>query len=116
MVFLRHIFAFDSNSPLLFTQFYFWAFFALVYAVFAMIMEVKPILKEKHPSLQGGAGGRPTSPKKRQQGNARVILYLFALVFTFCACILFNSHHGDIGAFCLLAAGICIYAIYKYLK
>ena len=37
MDFLRHIFAFDSNSPLLFTQFYFWAFFALVYAVFAMI-------------------------------------------------------------------------------
>ena len=40
MEFLRHIFAFDSNSPLLFTQFYFWAFFALVYAVYAMIMEV----------------------------------------------------------------------------
>ena len=40
MEFLHHIFAFDSNSPLLFTQFYFWAFFALVYAVFAMIMEV----------------------------------------------------------------------------
>ena len=40
MEFLRHIFAFDSNSPLLFTQFYFWAFFALVYAVFALIMEV----------------------------------------------------------------------------
>ena len=40
MEFLRHIFAFDSNSPLLFTQFYFWAFFALVYAVFAIIMEV----------------------------------------------------------------------------
>ena len=40
MEFLRHIFAFDSNSPLLFTQFYFWAFFALVSAVFAMIMEV----------------------------------------------------------------------------
>jgi len=36
MEFLRHIFAFDSSSPLLFTQFYFWAFFALVYAVFAM--------------------------------------------------------------------------------
>ena len=40
MEFLRHIFAFDNNSPLLFTQFYFWAFFALVYAVFAMIMEM----------------------------------------------------------------------------
>ena len=40
MEFLRHIFGFDSDSPLLFTQFYFWAFFALVYSLFAIIMEV----------------------------------------------------------------------------
>ena len=36
--FWHHIFAFDADSPLLFTQFYFWAFFALVYALFALIM------------------------------------------------------------------------------
>ena len=35
--FLRRLFSFDPNSPLLFTQFYFWAFFAIVYAVFALI-------------------------------------------------------------------------------
>lgn len=40
MEFFSHIFGFNSKSPLLFTQFYFWAFFALVYAVFALIMEV----------------------------------------------------------------------------
>ena len=40
MQFLHHIFAFNSDSPLLFTQFYFWAFFAIVYAVFSLIMEV----------------------------------------------------------------------------
>ena len=40
MEFFSHIFGFNSESPLLFTQFYFWAFFALVYAVFALIMEV----------------------------------------------------------------------------
>ena len=93
------------------------------------------------PKQQRGTGGRPTpkkrrrrttpappsytlhptpsnnqSPKMRQKRNARVVLYLFALVFAFCACILSNTHHGDIGAFCLLSAGICIYAIYKYLK
>ena len=39
MEFFSHIFGFNSESPLLFTQFYFWAFFALVYAVFALIME-----------------------------------------------------------------------------
>ena len=38
MDFLHHILGFDPNSPLLFTQFYFWAFFALVYALFALIM------------------------------------------------------------------------------
>lgn len=35
--FLKRLFSFDPNSPLLFTQFYFWAFFAIVYAVFAFI-------------------------------------------------------------------------------
>ena len=41
MDFLRHILAFNSESPLLFTQFYFWAFFALVFALFALIMSGK---------------------------------------------------------------------------
>ena len=40
MEFFSHIFGFNSESPLLFTQFYFWAFFAIVYAIFALIMEV----------------------------------------------------------------------------
>lgn len=33
----RHIFAFDPQTPLLFTQFYFWAFFAIVYALFSLL-------------------------------------------------------------------------------
>ena len=36
--FWHHILAFDADSPLLFTQFYFWAFFALVYALLALIL------------------------------------------------------------------------------
>ena len=35
--FAQRLFGFDPNSPLLFTQFYFWAFFALVFAIFALI-------------------------------------------------------------------------------
>ena len=35
--FIARLFSFDPNSPLLFTQFYFWAFFALVYSVFALV-------------------------------------------------------------------------------
>ena len=34
--YLLNIFAFDPNSPLLFTQFQFWAFFAIVFAFFAL--------------------------------------------------------------------------------
>ena len=38
MEWIKYIFAFDAAHPLLFTQFYFWAFFALVYALFALII------------------------------------------------------------------------------
>ncbi len=38
---LKDIFAFDPDSPLLFTQFYFWAFFAIVYAGFALLQSRK---------------------------------------------------------------------------
>jgi len=34
--FLVNLFSFDQAHPLLFTQFYFWAFFALVFAVFTL--------------------------------------------------------------------------------
>ena len=40
--YLTRTFSFDPNSPLLFTQFYFWGFFALVYALFALIMDRVP--------------------------------------------------------------------------
>ena len=35
--FLRRVFAFDAGSPLLFTQLYFWVFFAFVFAGFALV-------------------------------------------------------------------------------
>lgn len=37
LAFLTTLFSFDNKYPLLFTQFYFWAFFAIVYAGFALI-------------------------------------------------------------------------------
>ena len=36
---LRDIFLYDTTAPLLFTRFYFWAFFAVVYALFALIID-----------------------------------------------------------------------------
>ncbi len=35
LYFLKTTFAFDSSSPLLFTQFYFWAFFAIIFTLFS---------------------------------------------------------------------------------
>ena len=34
---MEKIFSFDPNSPLLFTQFYFWAFLAVVFMIFTLI-------------------------------------------------------------------------------
>lgn len=34
--FFRNLFSFDQTHPLLFTQFYFWAFFAIVFAFFSL--------------------------------------------------------------------------------
>ena len=45
--FLRGLFSFDSAHPLLFTQFYFWAFFALVFAGFSLIHS-KPVLRNAY--------------------------------------------------------------------
>ena len=35
--FLTKVFSFDKAHPLLFTQFYFWAFFAVVFAFFCLL-------------------------------------------------------------------------------
>ena len=76
----------------------------------------RPIAKRpSSPPFRARAGGR-LAPAQRQKRNGRVILYLFALIFAFCSCVLFNSNHGDMGSLCLLFAGICTYVIYKYLK
>ena len=34
---MGQLFAYDPSSPLIFTQFYFWAFFGVVYAIFAIV-------------------------------------------------------------------------------
>ncbi|MDO4190348.1 MAG: MBOAT family O-acyltransferase [Bacteroidales bacterium] len=42
--FFGSVFAFNEQSPLLFTQFYFWAFFAIVFALFSL-MKSKRLLR-----------------------------------------------------------------------
>ncbi len=45
--FLKSLLSFDQAHPLLFTQFYFWAFFALVFAGFSLIHS-KPLLRNAY--------------------------------------------------------------------
>ncbi|MBQ9192523.1 MAG: MBOAT family protein [Bacteroidales bacterium] len=45
--FLHALLSFDSAHPLLFTQFYFWVFFALVFALFSLIHS-KPLLRNAY--------------------------------------------------------------------
>ena len=73
MQFLHHIFAFNSDSPLLFTQFYFWAFFAIVYAVFALIMEVGT---EARGERLKAKGERLKAEGERLKAESRLRLHL----------------------------------------
>lgn len=41
--FLKKIFLFDKNAPLIFTRFYFWAFFAVVLAVYVVVYKKKAL-------------------------------------------------------------------------
>ena len=45
--FLHNLFSFDKAHPLLFTQFYFWAFFAIVFAIFC-IFKNKTLLRNTY--------------------------------------------------------------------
>ena len=53
------LFSFDSAHPLLFTQFYFWGFFALVFAVFSLFHS-KPLLRT--PTCFSSACSSTTRP------------------------------------------------------
>ena len=45
--YIKGIFAFDPNSPLLFTHFQFWAFFAIVFALFSLLQS-KTLLRNAY--------------------------------------------------------------------
>ena len=79
MNFLHHIFAFDAESPLLFTQFYFWAFFALVFALFALIMSYGE-QRERSNSAAVLQQSGPTTKRSRKL-HLRNIYLLFVSWF-----------------------------------
>lgn len=75
MSFLHHIFAFDSDSPLLFTQFYFWAFFAIVYTGFALLTELPAFGK------RGSAAGKRTQQSRTRLHLRNIYLLLVSWFF-----------------------------------
>ena len=56
------------------------------------------------------------SPIYYQKRTCRVVLYILALIFLFCSCVMYNTNHGTLGTVILLVAVGCFYVIYKYLK
>lgn len=80
--FLFNIFSFDERHPLLFTQFNFWAFFALAFAVFALIQR-KRLLRNSFLLFASLFFYYKTS-------GLFVLILFFNVVFGFCLGILMD--------------------------
>lgn len=111
--FLKNIFSFDSNSPLLFTQFYFWAFFAIVFAVFSL-MKNKVLLRNSFIFFVSIFFYYKTS------GWATLILVFATLLNYWIGLALFKRKTDGGRLFCLLCGlflnlGILFYFKYAYL-
>ena len=110
--FLKNIFSFDSNSPLLFTQFYFWAFFAIVFSLFSLFKN-KVLLRNTFIFFVSIFFYYKTS------GWATLIL-VFATILNFWLGLAMNKRESNGGRLvCLLAGlflnlGILCYFKYAY--
>lgn len=66
LAYLASLFSFDQKHPLLFTQFHFWAFFFIVFAVFCAIMGIGRHGAGKPASVLRRPNGMPYLPKGRR--------------------------------------------------
>lgn len=66
LTYLASLFSFDQEHPLLFTQFNFWAFFFIVFAIFCAIMGMGKHGAGKANSVRRHADGTPYLPKGRR--------------------------------------------------
>ena len=97
--FLKDLFIFDSNSPLLFTQFYFWAFFAFVFAGFSLIRN-KILLRNTYLCFVSLFFYYKTS-------GLFVLILLFATLFNYFAGLWIADPKGSRRKI-FLVIGICI--------
>jgi hypothetical protein len=70
----------------------------------------QPLYHTKQPPSQAAQPQPQATPNNR---SARVVLYLFAILFAFCACIMLNAHVIGMGIIFLLLTIVCAYAIYR---
>ncbi len=66
ITYLTNLFSFDGEQPLLFTQFHFWVFFFIVFALFCGLMGVGRYGAGKPGSVVRGADGTPRLRKGRR--------------------------------------------------
>lgn len=98
--FLKETFAFDPNSPLLFTQSYFWVFFLLVFAVFSLVRN-KILLRNAFLFFVSVFFYYKTS------GWFTLIL-LFAILFNYIDGFLIHKSKKDSGRLAWLIAGLLV--------
>ena len=98
--FLKETFAFDPNSPLLFTQSYFWVFFLLVFAVFSLVRN-KILLRNAFLFFVSVFFYYKTS------GWFTLIL-LFAILFNYLDGFLIHKSKKDSGRLAWLITGLLV--------
>ena len=108
--FLKNLFSFDQAHPLLFTQFYFWAFFALVFALFSLIHS-KPLLRNGYLFAVSLFFYYKTS-------GVFLALLVFVIVYNFLAAKLLYRLKGEKGRSALTAFSVAVdlgvLAYFKY--
>ena len=108
--FLKNLFSFDQAHPLLFTQFYFWAFFALVFAGFSLIHS-KPLLRNAYLFAVSLFFYYKTS-------GVFLALLVFVIVYNYLAAKWLSRIKGEKGRSALTAVSVVvdlgILAYFKY--
>ena len=108
--FFRDLFSFDQAHPLLFTQFYFWAFFALVFAIFSLFHS-KVLLRNAFLFAASLFFYYKTS-------GLFLILLLFTVVFNYFAAMGIRRCASDRGKKALMISGVAVdlslLAYFKY--
>jgi len=97
--FLKDLFVFDSNSPLLFTQFYFWAFFAFVFAGFSLLKN-KALLRNTFLCFVSLFFYYKTS-------GLFILILVFATIFNYYQSLWIYRSEGSRRRMCLIL-GVCV--------